>query len=1017
MTGLYRTKAGGRLDRSQRLAFTFDGRPMTGLQGDTLASALIANGVHLVARSFKYHRPRGILSAGTEEPNALMTIDRGGGRTTPNVRATEVELYEGLTALSQNRWPSLQWDAGAIADRLSPLLSAGFYYKTFLQPARFWTHVYEPIIRRAAGMGRAPVLPDPDTYLNRHAHCDVLICGAGPAGLAAALAASEAGARVILADEQSEMGGSLLSEATATINGKSSALWLSETLDILRGRQCIRLLSRTTAFGVFPDRMIGLVERNTDHLAHIPVGRPRETLWQVRAKQVIVATGAIERPLIFAGNDRPGIMLADAARTYLVRHGAAVGARVVVATACDSAYRAAIELNAAGIDVPLIADLRPQLTAAAEEARSTGIEVMTNMHVAWTHGRRRVSAVEIEERGGGTFRRRIECDALLMSGGWTPSVHLVSQARIPLDFDADRQIFVPAATKDGVVAAGGCNGTFDLAAGLREGYAAGVATARAAGRLVESKVPTFDVAAAASLAGGAPGVGHEDQDYRHDKAFVDFQNDVTVEDLAQATREGFRSIEHVKRYTTNGMATDQGKTSNLNALAIVGSLVGKSIPEIGQTTFRMPVTPVTFGALAGMARGAQFDPERTTPLHDIAVNRGAVFEDVGQWKRAHTFPTTFGDGSRETMAAAVARECRITRAAVGLFDASTLGKIEIGGPDAPEFVARIYANHWPRLGPGQCRYGLMLKDDGTIFDDGIVAMLAPDRFHVTTTTGGAARVLHHMEDYRQTEWPDLHVWLTSVTEQWAVIAVQGPQARETLRPLVDDIDLSRLAMPHMTVREGLIRGVPTRLFRVSFTGELGFEVNVPAGAACAVWEAIAAQVAANSGAWYGTEAMHVMRAEKGYILVGQETDGTVTADDVGLGAMFGKSKPDFVGKRGALRSGLISSGRKQLVGLLTADPMTVLQEGAQITAEPNPHSNPGSNSGAPAHALGHVTSAYWSATLGRSIALGLLEDGRNQHGTGVHVSAIPPVGMTATSHAVTVVDPVFYDPQGGRLRV
>jgi sarcosine oxidase, subunit alpha len=1013
MTGLYRTQTGGRLDRSRKLAFTFDGRPLMGLQGDTLASALIANGVHLVARSFKYHRPRGILSAGAEEPNALVTIDRGGGRITPNVRATEVELYEGLTALSQNRWPSLEMDVGAIADRLSPLLSAGFYYKTLMRPAGFWKHIYEPIIRRAAGMGRAPVLPDPDTYLNRHAHCDVLICGAGPAGLAAALAASETGARVILADEQSEMGGSLLAETTATINGRSAALWLSETLDILRGRECIRLLPRTTAFGVFPDRMIGLVARNTDHLAHVPAGRPRETLWQVRAQHVVVATGAIERPLIFAGNDRPGIMLADAGRTYLNRHGAAVGARVVVATACDSAYRAAIELHASGIEVPLIADLRPQSTVAAEDARSAGIEVMFNVCVAGTHGRHRLSAVEIAAGDAGTFRRRIECDALLMSGGWTPSVHLVAQARAPLVFDAERQIFVPASTKDGAVAAGACNGTFDLAAGLLEGHAAGATAARSAGHLAEPRSPAFAVSGAASLAGGLPGTGYNGPQTRSGKAFVDFQNDVTVKDLAQATREGFRSIEHVKRYTTNGMATDQGKTSNLNALAIVAGLVGKPIPEVGLTTFRMPVTPVTFGALAGMARGAQFDPVRTTPLHDIAVQARAVFEDVGQWKRARAFPMTLGDGSRETIDAAVARECRITRAAVGLFDASTLGKIEIGGPDAPEFVARIYANHWPRLAPGQCRYGLMLKDDGMIFDDGIVAMLAPDRFHVTTTTSGAARVLHHMEDYRQTEWPGLRVWLTSVTEQWAVISVQGPQARETLRSLVEGVDLSGLAMPHMTVREGLICGVPTRLFRVSFTGELGFEVNVPAGAACVVWEAIAAQVAANSGVMYGTEAMHVMRAEKGYILVGQETDGTVTADDAGLGALFGQIKPDFVGKRGALRSHLRAGGRRQLVGLLTADPLAVLQEGAQITLDPDPQSNPGS----PAHALGHVTSAYWSAALGRSIALGLLEDGRDRHGATLNASAIPTAGKTAASHAVTVVDPVFYDPKGGRLRV
>ena len=1010
MTGLFRTNGGGRLDRSRKLGFTFDGRPLTGFQGDTLASALIAQGIHLVGRSFKYHRPRGILSAGPEEPNALVTIirdaGRDAGRTTPNVRATEVELYDGLKAESQNRWPSLGFDAGAIAGLVSPLLPAGFYYKTFLGPGRVWTKVYEPLIRRMAGMGRAPAAADPDSYLTRYAHCDVLVCGAGPAGLAAALAASEVGARVILADEQAEMGGSLLAETVATIEGKSAALWLCGMLAVLRGNPRVRLLPRTTVFGVFPDRMHGLVQRQTDHLAEVPAGVPRETLWQVRAARTVVAAGAIERPLVFHDNDRPGIMLADAGRVYLVRYGAAPGGRVVVATACDSAYQAAIELRAADVEVPLIADLRPELPDAAAQARAADIEVVAGARIVATHGRHRLSAIEVADAPDGAFHRRVECDCLLMSGGWTPSVHLLSQARAPLVFDDIRRIFIPGTAGEGPRAAGACNGTFDLAAGLREGLEAGAAAARDAGLAGQSKARTFAVAGGPRLTGGLLGTADTVETQPRGKAFVDFQNDVTVQDLQLAMREGFRSIEHVKRYTTNGMATDQGKTSNLNALAIIAGALGKPMPDVGLTTYRMPVTPVSFGALAGLARGDLFEPARTPPLHALAAARGAVFEDVGQWKRARYFPMNLGNGAREDMAQAVARECRVTRTTVGLFDASTLGKIEIAGPDAAAFIARMYANHWPRLVPGQCRYGLLLKDDGTILDDGIVAMLGPGHYHVTTTTSGAARVLHHMEDYRQTEWPELDVWLTSVTEQWAVISVQGPLARETLLPLTEGIEMSGTAMPHMSVREGRIGGAPARLFRVSFTGELGFEVNVPAGAAPEVWEAIAAQSAANSGTWYGTEAMHVMRAEKGFIIIGQETDGTVTADDVGLGAMVGQAKPDFVGKRGALRQDMTAPRRKQLVGLLTVDPGAVLQEGSQLTrtADPRP----------PAHAEGHVTSAYRSATLGRSIALALVEDGRARHGQTLYASAASGAGIA--SHAVTITEPVFLDPAGGRAR-
>ena len=972
MTDAFRTLEGGRIDRTRPLSFSFDGKQFTGYQGDTLASALLANGVHLVGRSFKYHRPRGILSAGSEEPNALVTLDRGPGRITPNLRATQLELYAGLRALSQNRFLSLGFDVGAVSNAISPLLPAGFYYKTFMWPRAFWRHLYEPSIRAAAGLGRAPVSPDPDRYLQQYAHCDVLVVGAGPAGLAAALAASARGARVMLCDEQAELGGSLLAETQASIDGKPAALWLRDTLEILSQHADITLLTRTTAFGWFPDSLIGLAQRVTDHLADPGSHLPRERLWQVRAQQVIIAAGAIERPLVFPGNDRPGIMLAGAARNYLLRYGVKVGARVVIATADDTAYAAADALRQAGVVIAAIADLRPRTSAVA---RAFGQDVRLSTGVAVTSGRLRVHRATL------TNGETITCDAVLMCGGWTPSVHLFSQSRGRLRFDDTLRAFLPGASTGAARSVGACNGTFDLASCLEEGYAAGGDSAASAyRRFVVVGTPT-----------SAPPTVVDQPITTRGKAFVDFQNDVTVRDLHSATREGFRSIEHIKRYTTTGMATDQGKTSNMNTLEIVSDILRKPIPEVGHMTFRMPYTPVTFGTLAGTARGVMFEPVRHTPIHSWAVAHGALFENVGTWQRARCFPH---DG--EDMHAAVTRECHAVRNAVGIFDATTLGKIEITGPDAAEFLNRLYTNNFTRLAPGRCRYGVMLNEAGFVMDDGVVACLAPDRFHATTTTGGAASVLHHMEDYLQTEFPELRVSLTSITEQWAVIAVQGPLARQVIAPLMHDIDTSADAMPHMSVREGHIGEIPIRLFRVSFTGELGYEINVPADYGQSVWEAVLAAGAPYGITPYGTETMHVLRAEKGYIIVGQETDGTVIPADLGLDWVIGKSKPDFVGKRSLVRPDMLRSDRKQLVGLLSPD---VLEEGAQIVADAN----------AAPPALGHITSAYWSEALSRPIALALVSGGRRRIGQMLYVP------MADRVIPVRVTDPVFYDPNGKRL--
>jgi sarcosine oxidase subunit alpha len=994
--GANRIAGKGRLTPANTVRFTFDGKSYTGLEGDTLAAALIANDVHLVGRSFKYHRPRGILSAGPEEPSALVGVSRDAARHTPNIRATVQEIHDGLDAVSQNRWPSLAFDIGAVNDIASPLFSAGFYYKTFMWPKAAWKHVYEPFIRNAAGLGVAPEEADPDHYVSRYVHCDVLVIGGGAAGLAAARAAADSGASVIICDERANPGGALHFEEEARLDGLSGYEWAQQAVEKLSAMDNVRVLPRTTAFGYYAQNFVGLVERVTDHLAAPDPEMPRERLWQVRAKRVIIAAGAIERHMVFANNDRPGIMLASAARTYLNHHGVAVGRKVGVYTANDSAYAAAIDLRKAGADIPAIVDLRDDPDGAlVEEAKALGIRVLTGHAVTGAGGKLRVASMTVERKNGGSGEV-IPVDALIMSAGWTPSVHMYSQSRGKVVWDEKSGRFLPGDYPQDAVSIGACNGTDGLAETVTEAIVSGEKAAKETRTKAKKSGVKIKVDGAGKWTGSMIGAGPGAEPGKVVKAFVDFQNDVTAKDIRLAVQEGMHSIEHVKRFTTNGMATDQGKLSNLHGLAIAAEVLGKPIPQVGLTTFRPPYTPTTFGAIVNHGRGKLFDPTRKTPMHVAEEEAGAVFEDVGQWKRAWYYPR-----AGEDMHAAVNRECRTVREIAGMFDASTLGKIEVTGPDAAKFLDLLYTNPFMKLGVGRLRYGIMCREDGFIYDDGVVARIAEDRFHVTTTTGGAPRVLHHMEDYLQTEFPELKVWLTSTSEQWATIAVQGPKAREIIEPFVGGIDLSSEAFPHMSYAEGTVCGVPARVFRMSFTGEAGYEINVPADYGRMVWDAIHERGAPMGMCLYGTETMHVLRAEKGYIIVGQDTDGTVTPHDAGLSWAVGKKKTDFVGIRGLARPDLVGEGRRQLVGLTVKDGKTVLEEGAQIVADPKQP--------VPMTIIGWVSSSYWSENCGQPIALALIEDGFKLMGETLYAP------MPDRVIEVEVRDTVFFDKEGGRL--
>jgi sarcosine oxidase subunit alpha len=967
----FRLEKGGRIDRSTPLAFRFDGKAFTGFAGDTLASALIANGVHLMGRSFKYHRPRGVISAGASEPNALVELGEG-GRKEANTRATTIELYDGLVANSQNRWPSLEVDLGALNALASSIFVAGFYYKTFMWPKSFWERIYEPLIRRAAGLGTASKEPDPDKYEKAYAHCDLLVIGSGPTGLMAALAGARSGGRVIVADEGSQPGGSLLFE-NEEIDGMSGFDWAQGVIVELSSMPNVTLMPRTTVFGWYDGNIFGAVERVNDHVPVPSPYEPRQRYWRVIAKRAVLAAGAEERPIVFGGNDVPGVMLASAMRHFANRYAAAAGRNVAVFTNNDSGYRTARDMKAHGVHVEAIIDSRD-----APGADSGGIPVIRGGQIVNIRGGKKVAGVELADH------RQVPCDALAMAGGWSPIVNLACHRGARPIWNAEIAGFVPPDTGEALVAAGSAAGRMLLSECLADGAARGALKGK------PPPVPTCrdEAFAITPLWWVKESTG---------KAFVDYQNDTTAKDLPLAAREGYSDIELAKRYTTAGMATDQGKLGNINAAAILAEATGRSIEEVGTTTFRPFYTPVSFGALAGPFTGHHFQPVRKTPLHDWADELGAVFVETGLWMRSSWFPR---DG--EDWLASAAREVVATRNGVGLCDVSTLGKIDIQGRDAGIFLDRLYCNTFSTLAVGKARYGLMLREDGIVFDDGTTSRLADDHFVMTTTTANAARVMSHLEFCHQALWPGLDVQYVSVTEQWAQMAVAGPRSRATLQKIVDGIWLDDETMPYLAAREiSVLGGLPARLFRLSFSGEHAYELAVPAD-----YGNMAARALMQAGEEfgitpYGVEALSIMRIEKGHV-AGGELNGTTTAADLGLGRMM-SAKKDYIGRMMAQREGLTDRNRQCVVGIQPIDPTDRLRSGSHLLKRDDRPSMTNDQ--------GYISSVAWSPMLNMWVGLALLSNGRERHGEVVKVFD----GLRNIHSHARITDPVHFDPENKRL--
>ncbi|WP_435259077.1 sarcosine oxidase subunit alpha family protein [Thioclava sp. FR2] len=998
-----RLKSGGRLiQRSQSCDFTFNGKRLRGYEGDTLASALLANDQMLVGRSFKYHRPRGIVGSGAEEPNALVNLGSG-ARLEPNQRTTTTELFDGLESSSQNHWPSLEFDVGVVNNYAARFLPAGFYYKTFIHPRAAWKHFFEPIIRQSAGLGKAPKERDADRYEQAYGFCDLLIVGGGVAGLQAALTAGRAGARVWLVEQTAHWGGRAPVDGDV-IDGQSAGEWVDAAITELAGMENVTLKTRAMAAGLYDHGYVLVDEKVADHTPGD--GRPKHRLWRLRVGKVVAATGAIERPLSFAGNDIPGVMLAGAVRDYVVNWAVSPGDRTVVVTNNDDAYRTALALHAAGLEVAAVIDARAKADGELpQKARALGIRVEAGKAIAKVKGGKRVEGVEIcNFAGEGSATTLIECNAVAMSGGWSPVVHLWSHCGGKLLWDEAQAMFRPDATRpplthDGsplVYPAGAANGALraavsDASAQIKialEAIGLKPKKAKDVAHVVAEEAPMEPVW---MMPQGAP-------ISLRSKMWLDYQNDVKVSDVQLAAREGYESVEHTKRYTTLGMATDQGKLSNINGLAILADSLGAAIPSVGTTTFRPPYTPVTIGALAGEARGEIFQPLRKTPMHSWHEKNGAYFEPVGYWRRPYCFPR-----AGETHEQAVHREVKNTRENVGLLDASTLGKIIVKGPDAGKFLDMLYTGVMSTLPIGKCRYGLMCNEQGFLSDDGVVARIDEDTWLCHTTSGGADRIHAWMEDWLQCEWWDWKVFTANVTEQYAQVAVVGPKARKLLEKL-GGMDVSKETLPFMQLADGTLGGFPVRVYRISFSGELSYEIAVPASLGAAFWDACVKAGEEFGAMPYGTEGLHVMRAEKGFIMIGDETDGTVIPQDLGLGWAISKKKADYLGKRGQERSFLSNPDRWQLVGFETVDGR-VIPDGAYIVTG-------GSNANGQRNVQGRVTSTYFSPTLGRGIAMGLLHRGPDRLGEAVDFTD----GKGGTIKA-KVVSPVFYDPEGEKQNV
>ena len=993
----FRTISGGLIDRSKEISFIFNGKKYLGYKGDTLASALLANGIHLIGRSFKYHRPRGIFAAGVEDSNGKVQLYKE-NITEPNVNLTEVELVEGLRIESQNCWPSVNFDLGAINNFLSRFFPAGFYYKTFMWPKSFWYYVYEPFIRKAAGMGKASLDPDPDRYEHQYEHCDILVVGSGPSGISSALSAAKNGARVILAEDKARFGGSLLFD-NVTIGNKNGDEWVKDSINELRSMPNVVVKNRSQVFGYYDHNMLVMFERCRDHLKKPDPFTPRQRLWYIRAKQVIISTGSIERPLIFANNDRPGIMLASSAREYLRVYGVLPGKNPIVFTNNDTAYETAIEFKTHGIQTTIIDTRKSSNTGVVQEAKSLGIEIKFNHGIANTTGYKKVKSATVgelnETKNSYNNLQTLPCDCIFVSGNWTPTVHLASQSGNKLKYENETDTFLPNQSRQRETVVGAANGSFTLKQSLADGFDRGFQVSEEITKNgQEISIPISD----------EKEFGSHDKFWcmplpskKYEKRFVDFQNDVAVSDIELAVQEGFRSIEHVKRYTTLGMATDQGKTSNLNGLQLVSDLEKKIVPEVGHTTFRPPYTSVTIGTLIGRQVGKHYQATRKSPLHEWHENNNAVFVDAGLWLR----PRYYRRGN-ETLHDAAKREALNVRKNVGICDVTSLGKIDIKGKDSAEFLNRVYTNAFLKLPVGKSRYGMMLREDGIVLDDGTTTRISENHFHMTTTTAQAANVLSHLEYYLQVVWPDLDVNVVSTTEQWAGMAIAGPNSRELLQKLFPNDDMSNEAFPFMCFKELMIENITARVFRISFSGELAFEINVMSDYGEKIWNKIIA-IGENFGIQpYGTEALSTLRIEMGHI-AGTEIDGRTIAHDLSLEGMLNQKK-DFIGKRSLNRKAFTAENREKIVGVVPIDKKTSIPEGSYLVENakarlPNPK-------------LGHVSASCWSVEYDNPFSLAIIKDGKNRKGQ--KLFAVSPLKNTVVP--VEIVSQHYVDPDGKRAR-